>query len=302
MAGGYAEAHEAESGLNSYGNVVLRRVAPRVGRRDILIELRVQRRYPVRVRPEQYHAKDIADLLAKSRIATTDDLKRALGTPADATVFRKLQALGCRSSYSHAGRYYTLDEIAEYDAWGLWGYRSVWFSRRGTLLDTAAALVEASDVGFYASELQDVLHVVVKDALAKLVREKRVAREKRAGRYLYLAAQGSQRRRQRAARRVRESTSPPGGALPHVEVLPDELKAAIVLFYSLLDERQRRLYAGLESLKMGHGGDRTMAALLGLDVGTVARGRRELLHEDVEAGRVRRRGGGRPKVEKKRRR
>ncbi|MDT5026431.1 MAG: hypothetical protein QOE61_2857, partial [Micromonosporaceae bacterium] len=29
-------------------------------------------------------------------------------------------------------------------------------------------------------------------------------------------------------------------------MLPDELKAAIILFYSLLDERQRRLYAGLE--------------------------------------------------------
>jgi hypothetical protein len=30
---------------------------------------------------------------------------------------------------------------------------------------------------------------------------------------------------------------------------------AIVVFYSLLDERQRRLYAGLEATKIGHGGD-----------------------------------------------
>ena len=78
----------------------------------------------------------------------------------------------------------------------------------------------------------------------------------------------------------------------------DELRAAIVLFASLLDEQQRRLYAGLESLQLG--GDRQIAELLGLDPHTVAKGRRQLLAQDVEAGRVRAVGGGRKPVEKKR--
>lgn len=43
-----------------------------------------------------------------------------------------------------------------------------------------------------------------------------------------------------------------------------------------------------------------MAQLFGLDVGTVARGRRELLSGQVLRGRVRRAGGGRPQAEKKR--
>jgi hypothetical protein len=88
---------------------------------------------------------------------------------------------------------------------------------------------------------------------------------------------------------------------PGIRLVPDELKAAIILFYSLLDEQQKRLYAGLESLKLGHGGDRKMAELLGLDVGTVARGRQQLLAHDVEIERVRKAGAGRPAVEKKRR-
>jgi hypothetical protein len=78
------------------------------------------------------------------------------------------------------------------------------------------------------------------------------------------------------------------------------LRAALVLFYGLLDEQQRRLYAGLESIKRGHGGDRQMAQWLGLDVATVARGRRELLAGEVQSNRVRRAGGGRPATEKKR--
>jgi len=68
----------------------------------------------------------------------------------------------------------------------------------------------------------------------------------------------------------------------------------------MLDEKGRRLYAGLEALKTGRGGDARIAALLGLDVGTVARGRRELLHQDIEVERIRKAGGGRKAVEKKR--
>ena len=77
------------------------------------------------------------------------------------------------------------------------------------------------------------------------------------------------------------------------------MKAAILLFYSLLDEQQRRLYAGLESLKLGRGGDRQLADFLDLDPHTVARGRQQLLAQDVEVDRARRAGGGRKRGGKK---
>jgi hypothetical protein len=85
-----------------------------------------------------------------------------------------------------------------------------------------------------------------------------------------------------------------------LQVSPDEMKAAIILFYSLLDEQQRRLYARLESIKLGHGGDSRLAEFLGLDPHTIARGRRQLLDQDVEVGRVRQSGAGRKAVGKKR--
>src|SRR3970282_932945 len=90
-----------------------------------------------------------------------------------------------------------------------------------------------------------------------------------------------------------------GGPVPSADVMPDELKAALLLFASVLDEKTRRLYAGLEALKTGRGGDQRIAALLGIDPGTVARGRRELLERDIEVERVRRAGGGRKAAEKK---
>jgi hypothetical protein len=71
-------------------------------------------------------------------------------------------------------------------------------------------------------------------------------------------------------------------------------------FLCTLDERQRRLYAGLESLKMGHGGDRLLALITGLSVKTIAKGRHELVTCPLEE-RIRQPGAGRPLVEKKRR-
>jgi hypothetical protein len=130
--------------------------------------------------------------------------------------------------------------------------------------------------------------------LAKLAADSRLSRQVVDGRLLYLSADTAARRRQLSTQQVHRAEPATLGLGTGVRVLPDELKAAIVLFYSLLDERQRRLYAGLEAAKIGHGGDSQIASLLGLDPDTVARGRRELLTGEVDQGRVRRAGGGRP--------
>ncbi len=178
----------------------------------------------------------------------------------------------------------------------------MWFSKHGTLLRTCVALVSASEAGFAAEELEPVLHVGVKDALRKLAQEGRIVREHVSGRRVHFAADPAVRQ---AQRRVRQgwAAQPRARSLGvGIRTVPDDLKAAISLFFSVLDEQQRRLYAGLESLTLGHGGDRTIADLLGLDPGTVAKGRQQLLSRDVEMERVRKTGGGRRPLEKKRRR
>ncbi len=249
---------------------------------------------------QRYRSEDLAKLLKRKKIATMTELKSALGTSSDATVFRRLKQLSARSSYSHRGRYYTLDNIAQFDEWGLWSCRQVHFSKYGTLLNTAQILVESSPAGFFANELESVLQVSVKDALHQLARKGRLTRDRRGNRYLYRAADPKVQRRQLRTRRHAEEAGEWVGLPVSEEILPDELRAAILLFYSLLDEQQRRLYAGLEALKWGHGGDRKIARLLGLDVGTVAKGRRQLLHGEVLRDRIRQPGAGHPPLEKKR--
>ena len=255
------------------------------------------------MRPIAYETSCLTALLREQTIATMPELMAALGTDARRTVFRKLEELEYRTSYSHRGRFYTLDELVDFDERGLWSWEQVWFSVHGTLIATAATFVTEAELGYFVDELDNLLHVGTKDALRKLAREGRVARERVEGRFLYCSADPARRRQQLLGRRALRAAPGVAEPLPEPAILAEELRAAIVLFYSLLDEKQRRLYAGLEALKTGHGGDVRIAELLGLDRGTVARGRRELLqHEDIDAERVRRGGGGRHRVEKKRQR
>lgn len=83
---------------------------------------------------------------------------------------------------------------------------------------------------------------------------------------------------------------------------PDQLlHHQINLLMSRLDEQQRRWYAALEAIRLGHGGMQKMAQITGLSVRAIRRGKRELSNDmaDRPVDRIRLPGGGRPRVEKK---
>ena len=252
------------------------------------------------MRPTTFDSSVLRQHLHRHKIAELPELKRVLGTATAVTVFRKLKQLGYLASYTHRGRFYTLPKIARFDDRGLWSHEAVWFSRYGTLLSTVEAFVLGSSNGYYAHELADVLHAEVQEPLRHLVRQQRLGRIEVHGQFLYTAIDSVQRRDQALARRSAQAVplAVHAGAL---QASPDELKAAIILFYGVLDEQQRRLFAGLESPRLGHGGDTLLGDFLGLDAHTVARGRQQLLDQNVVSGRTRRIGGGRTPTEKKRR-
>ena len=109
------------------------------------------------MRPIRIAIQPLLDLFDRFRALTMPEMKAALGTGADLTVFRKLGSLSYQTSYSHRGGFYTLKSIPRFDAQGLWCCRGAWFSRQGTLLDTAVALVEAAPGGYPARQLQVAL-------------------------------------------------------------------------------------------------------------------------------------------------
>ena len=250
---------------------------------------------------ERYHANDLKSLILKSKMSTMVEMKAIIGTKVDATIFRKLRELHYLRSYSHRGKYYTVPEVTRFDAKGLWACRGVHFSKQGSLLNAIAYHVDRSVAGYFEYEIESLLHVTVRVAVLKLLKENRISRQKVSGRYLYCSARVRKRDRQSNDRKkyqiIEDSTLEPMSS----EMMFQEGKTLVELFLSLLDEKQQRLFAGLESIKLGYGGDKKIAHLFGLDMHTVAKGRKELRRGEIETDRVRRIGGGRKFLEKKRR-
>jgi hypothetical protein len=72
-----------------------------------------------------------------------------------------------------------------------------------------------------------------------------------------------------------------------------QVERQMVNFYRSLSEKDRRRYAAVEAVKLGHGGQAYIASLFDCDPDTIAVGGRDVaeLPSDAAAGRIRKKGG-----------
>jgi len=81
-----------------------------------------------------------------------------------------------------------------------------------------------------------------------------------------------------------------------MKAYPAEIEAEMKKFHQTLSEKDRRRYAAVEALKLGHGGIMYIAKVLGCDRNTVSEGIKDLQslpERPADEQRVRRAGGGR---------
>jgi len=140
-------------------------------------------------------------LFRRRPIVTLDTLFSTLRTRSRMSVFRRLSAIGYLTSYSHAGRYYSLREIPQFDPEGLWHHQGVCFARHGSLKRTVEHIVHESEAGRTHPELERSLRVRVHNTLLDLVEEERIGRVELPRYFLYVSAKRRQANAQIARRR-----------------------------------------------------------------------------------------------------
>ena len=180
----------------------------------------------------EHSRQALTRLFVRQSIADLATLAAALETSSRMSVFRRLSALGYLSSYSHAGRYYTLRDIPQFDRDGLWQCQGVCFSRDGSLKATVERLVEEADAGRTHHELHARLQVRVHNTLLDLVESRRIGRETIKGHYLYVSAKPARAESQLGLRRQQQEgllqpiEEPPTAVV--IEVLLDLVQSAKV--------------------------------------------------------------------------
>jgi hypothetical protein len=145
---------------------------------------------------------DVVKIFRAPRILTLEQLCRKMRA-SRSTVIRRLDEHGYHSSYNHSGRFLTIDEVAEFDSRGLWGFSAARFSKHGNLKETVWQFVEDSEQGMTHEELATLLGVRVHNSLLELVEEEWTHRERLGATFVYLSQQTSVRRKQVRRRKLR---------------------------------------------------------------------------------------------------
>jgi hypothetical protein len=149
---------------------------------------------------KQETKETLRKLLKKGAVFDLDALFGAFGTRSRMTVFRRLRQVGYLSSFTHSGRFYTLEHLPKFDEFGLWFHRDIGFSRAGTLKETVAVQVERAPEGRTHEELRHLLRVRAHNTLLDLLRKGRIGRERLRSVYLYVSSDPQRAAQQVAAR------------------------------------------------------------------------------------------------------
>jgi len=78
---------------------------------------------------------------------------------------------------------------------------------------------------------------------------------------------------------------------------PEEIEKQMKSFFNSLNERDRRRYAAIEAMKLGHGGQKYISAILGCHFQTIMAGINEITNGiETPDIRIRKPGGGKKKI------
>ena len=78
---------------------------------------------------------------------------------------------------------------------------------------------------------------------------------------------------------------------------PEEIEQKMRAFFETLNEKDGRRYAGIEAIKLGHGGQKYISSVLGCHFQTVMAGINEITNgSEIPEERIRKPGGGRKKM------
>ena len=115
--------------------------------------------------PLKIHKGSLKKIFRNKPVANLDELFHILDTNSRMSVFRRLKTMGYLTSFTHAGRYYTLQNIPKFDTLGLWFYQDVGFSRAGTLKSTVVDIIHFSEAGMTPTEIFNLLKLKVQNSL-----------------------------------------------------------------------------------------------------------------------------------------
>jgi len=168
------------------------------------------------------HSDIVLDIFHQKKILTLNEITSLLHC-SNTTARRRVKIWQTYTSYNFNGRYYTLENIPQFNKHGIWKYQNVYFSKWGTLQKTLQHLIENAQAGLNTIEANKLLGVQVQNFLSQqFLQHKQFYREKHKGMYIYYSKDPSIFQVQKQARHQ-------SFAAVSVSELPTHAEAVIIL-------------------------------------------------------------------------
>jgi hypothetical protein len=128
----------------------------------------------------------IGQLFSQQNCWMIEDLSHRIGS-AVISIRRYLKQIGYFRSYSHNGKWYTLQTIPVFNKDGIWLYNDIGFSKHGNLTQTIIHLINQSASGSTAKQLANKLFYPCHSILTNMYKSNLIERIKVSTQFSYLS-------------------------------------------------------------------------------------------------------------------
>jgi transcriptional antiterminator len=137
---------------------------------------------------KEKQSKEIFIKFKKQKVLTMINLTSIL-ICSERTVQRRLKDWGAYTSYNKNGGYYTILDIPQFNKYGIWKHKDIYFSKFGNLKNTVINVVKNSEAGLSAKELSNITGMSSYTFLSHFKNDDNIHREKHKGIYIYFSCE-----------------------------------------------------------------------------------------------------------------
>lgn len=103
------------------------------------------------------------------------------------TVVRAMEKFGYYSSINHNSLFYTLQNIPEFNNYGLWFFKDIVFSKYRNIKQTIVSMIDNSPEGYSEKELSGILHTQTSNILSRLVGQHQLSKIQNGRKAVYVS-------------------------------------------------------------------------------------------------------------------
>lgn len=176
----------------------------------------------------------LVELFSHEKCWMIDDISKNLGY-AVISIRRFLKQIGYFRSFTHNGKWYTLQSIPHFNKDGIWLHEDIAFSKHGNLTRTIIHMINKSPQGCTAKHLADKLHYSCHAVLTNMYKARLIDRVKFTHEFSYLSTNDKINRQQYERLKIQrvKRTLQPLSAETAVLVLVEYIKEPQLSFQNI---------------------------------------------------------------------